>query len=48
MEDEEKELVPLGSAHLNNPASLLASNITKTLQQLLVLVSDCHDNTKVI
>jgi hypothetical protein len=31
MDDDEKELVPLGSVYMSTPASLLASTVTKTL-----------------
>jgi hypothetical protein len=48
MDDEEKDLVPMGSTYLNTPATILAKNITQLLQQVLELVSDCHDNTEVI
>lgn len=48
LDDEEKELVPLGSTSLNTPATILAKQITQQLQSLLELVSDCHANTEVI
>jgi len=48
LDDEEKELVPLGSTSLNTPATVLAKQITAQLQALLELVSDCHSNTEVI
>jgi hypothetical protein len=48
LEDEENELVNMGSTFLNTPATVLAKQLTVQLQQIFELVADCHSNTEVI
>jgi len=48
LEEEEKELSPLGNTSNSTPATVLAKQVTNQLIQLLELVSDCNTNTEVI